>query len=1021
MLTFQDLILQLTDFWKKKGCLIQQGYDLEVGAGTFNPATFLRCLGPEPYSVAYLEPSRRPKDGRYAENPNRMQLFHQFQVILKPCPLDIQDMYLQSLEALGFNLHEHDIRFVHDDWESPTLGASGLGWEVWINGMEMTQFTYFQTIGGMSLETISGEITYGVERLCMYLQKKENVFDLQWNETLTYGDVCFNSERQWSYYNFDFANTSMWHQHFIDFEKETHVLIERNLPIPAYDFVLKASHAFNLLDARGVISVTERTGYINRIRALACLVAKNYYALRAELGFPLLKKDSYPLFSSPHSTTSTDCLASLSNIDFSKKEDFIFEIGSEELPSAFMEGALAQLEKKFKGFLKDKNLSYEKLEVFGTPRRLAVYITQLGYGVIGKEEKKRGPKVTDAFDEHGFVTEVGAGFLKSFGRNVKTLTELKKDPDISIENTKDFDHIYILTKQKPLSTQELLKTFLPKLITDFEFPKKMRWCSSHLTYARPIRWIVALHGSAIVSFSIDYLFSHNTTFGHKQLANQAIDIPKAQDYLSLLEKHWVIADVNKRKSMIEHDLVTICEKQGLSIIQQSKVMREVVHLVEWPFVILAHFDSKYLEAPEEVIISEMIDHQKYFPTKNENGLTPSFFIIANNTPSSTIIEGNLKAITPRLADGLFLYKTDLQKPLDSFNEKLRTITFQQSLGSMWDKVKRLEFICAWLHQHIKTSDNAPLGSFPLIQRACFLCKSDLASTLVQEFPELQGVIGKEYAYAQNEIAEVCTAIEEHWLMSNPKEKLPHTPTGIILGLADAIDNLTSCFAVDLKPSSSNDPYALRRQAINLITLIIEKKLYFAIDEIVAHLLDQLKNVFHLTIDSSIVLQELLAFIQARMKTVFLQYAFSKDEIEAATSFPLSDIANTYDKVFSLHELRKMHYTSFESLIQVYKRAKGILKKDAPSVVDPQYFEPIEHKLYDMVQKTNKVLKEATINKKYASAYCALIDLSSVLALFFDQVQVMSNDLKLQKNRQALLSQVTNLFAQMIDFEKLQLF
>jgi len=287
---FQELIFSLEKYWADRGCLIQQPYDLEVGAGTFNPATLMRVLGPEPWSVAYVEPSRRPTDGRYGENPNRLGHYYQYQVIIKPSPIEIQDLYLGSLVALGIDPLEHDIRFVEDDWESPTLGASGLGWEVWLDGMEITQFTYFQQAGSIRLDPISVEITYGLERICMYLQEKENVYDLVWNDKLTYGDVHKKSEWELSVYNFELADVDMLLKMFDMYEKEALRVAEKGLVLPAYDYCLKCSHTFNILDARGAISVTERTHYIERIRNLARLASKNYLAQREEMEYPLLRQ-----------------------------------------------------------------------------------------------------------------------------------------------------------------------------------------------------------------------------------------------------------------------------------------------------------------------------------------------------------------------------------------------------------------------------------------------------------------------------------------------------------------------------------------------------------------------------------------------------------------------------------------------------------------------------------------------------------------------------------------------------------
>ena len=296
MLTFQQIILRLQDYWSQQGCALLQPYDMEVGAGTSHTATFLRALGPEPWKAAYVQPSRRPKDGRYGDNPNRYQQYYQYQVILKPAPSNILELYLGSLEALGFDLKKNDIRFVEDDWENPTLGAWGLGWEVWLNGMEVTQFTYFQQVGGIDCRPITGEITYGLERLAMYLQAVDNIKDIVWTEgldghTLTYGDIYLQNEKEQSAYNFEHSDADFLFTAFTAHEKQAKHLIEAQLALPAYEQVLKAAHSFNLLDARGAISVTERAAYIGRIRNLARAVAQSYFESRERLGFPLAPRE----------------------------------------------------------------------------------------------------------------------------------------------------------------------------------------------------------------------------------------------------------------------------------------------------------------------------------------------------------------------------------------------------------------------------------------------------------------------------------------------------------------------------------------------------------------------------------------------------------------------------------------------------------------------------------------------------------------------------------------------------------
>lgn len=292
--TFQDVFLKLQNYWASKGCVIAQPTDVEVGAGTLNKHTFLRVLGPEPWNVAYVEPSRRPTDGRYGENPNRLQHYYQFQVILKPAPANVQELYLESLRVLGIDPAQFDVRFVEDDWEHPGLGAWGLGWEVWAQGMEVTQFTYFQQCGGLNLDVVACELTYGLERLAMYLQNVDNVYDLVWavlpsGQKITYGDVHKQDEKEWSHHNFTFADVDMCIRHFADYQKQAQLLLKENLVLPAYDYTLKCSHLFNILDARGAVSVSERAAYIGRVRDLAKACAESYLNSRREMGFPMLK------------------------------------------------------------------------------------------------------------------------------------------------------------------------------------------------------------------------------------------------------------------------------------------------------------------------------------------------------------------------------------------------------------------------------------------------------------------------------------------------------------------------------------------------------------------------------------------------------------------------------------------------------------------------------------------------------------------------------------------------------------
>ena len=389
-MTLQEIILALEKFWADHGCIIQQPCDIEVGAGTFNPATFLRCLGPEPWRTAYVEPVRRPTDGRYAENPFRVGAYYQYQVILKPAPENVLPLYLESLYHLGIPPRQNDIRFVEDDWESPTLGASGLGWEVWWNGAEVTQFTYFQQMGSIDLDPICAEITYGLERIALYLQDVDDFFDIRWNEHVNYGDVHRQSEVEYSTYNFEHANVEMLFDLFSTYEKETHACLDAGLVLPATDHVLKCSHTFNMLDARGVISVTERVSYIERVRRLAQRIARAYVEQREEMGHPLMGRFS----------TATDAVTAIpAESDtpaqpLQETADFLFEIGTEEIPAGYVPPALTQLRDIATKSLTDRRIPFGEIETFGTPRRIILSIKDLKTLQESEETEVVGPPET---------------------------------------------------------------------------------------------------------------------------------------------------------------------------------------------------------------------------------------------------------------------------------------------------------------------------------------------------------------------------------------------------------------------------------------------------------------------------------------------------------------------------------------------------------------------------------------------------------------------------------------------------
>jgi glycyl-tRNA synthetase len=1010
MITFQELIRRLTQFWEENDCIIHQGYDLEMGAGTMNPATFLRCLGPEPYRAAYVEPCRRPSDGRYGENPNRVQHYFQYQVILKPSPLNMQQLYLDSLKAIGVDLSKHDIRFVHDDWENPTIGAWGLGWEVWMDGMEITQYTYFQSVGGLPLKPVTGELTYGLERIAMYLQNVDSIFDLKWNDHLNYGDIYHRNEIEFSTYNFEAANTDMWFSLFEGFEKEAKQLIGKKLPLPAYDFVMKASHSFNILDARGAISVSERTQYIGRIRDLAKMIAESYVENREAQQFPLQNKFPATKQTAPMQTPDID--KALLQASAEETDHFLLEIGSEELPATFVPIGMRNLKKSIETLLDKEGLGYGSVEVYGTPRRLAVQVKNLQLAIAEKSEERRGPPIDRAFEKNGVPSPAGIGFFKSIEKDPVTLEQAKQDPEIEIREVKGNQYLFATLTIPGRSAAQILKDALPSLILNLDFPKKMKWADLDITYARPLQWIAAMIGTRVIPFKLENIVSSNQSKGHSQLDPSTFTISSASNYLETLKSHYVLANPMEREESIIKQLDTLEQRLNCLVIEREAVIPQVLNLVEWPQVTEATFNENFLKAPKEVLISEMVEHQKYFPVADAQHNLKNYFVITCDTmPSDNIRRGNQKVLSARLSDGVFLYEKGLHLPFESFNEKLKQVTYLSGYGSVYDKVLRLEGHVMVIQKTLRIS--AP----EIVHRAARLCKGDLVSEMVFEFPELQGTIGKYYALAHGENPEVAQAIEEHWLPRGEGAQLPSTDAGTILCLAEKIDNLISCFAAGLKPSSSKDPYALRRQVLGIIKILINGEYRLPFRETLEACCDNFQSS-HLPQKEKVV-DEIIDFFINRIKTVFQDYGFQKDEIEASIARGFDDIYDTFCRVKALHHFRESS-DQFPQLYEVYKRAKGQLNNHHAVPFSSQLLqEEAEIRLDHTLSQTQEAFKQAIAGQNYDLAYEMIAQIQTPLASLFDEVRILAEDPKVRENRIALLQRVFSLFEELLDFGKIQ--
>ena len=1007
-MTLQEIILALEKFWAEQGCIIQQPCDIEVGAGTFNPATFLRCLGPEPWKVAYVEPVRRPTDGRYAENPFRLGAYYQYQVILKPAPENVLPLYLESLYHLGISPRQNDIRFVEDDWESPTLGASGLGWEVWWNGAEVTQFTYFQQMGSIDLAPICAEITYGLERIALYLQDVDTFFDIQWNEHLNYGDVHHQSEVEYSTYNFEHADVDMLFDQFSTYEKETHACLDAGLVLPATDHVLKCSHTFNMLDARGVISVTERVSYIERVRRLAQRIARAYVTQREEMGHPLMGR---------FGTTENHILDEKStelpyNISqpIQATSDLLFEIGTEEIPASYVPPALNQLSKIASDSLTEHRIPFGDIQTFGTPRRITLAIKDVQTLQESQETEIVGPPKSIAYDEDGEPTKAAIGFAKSQGVEIS---------DIRIVETERGEYIAVSKLEEGTSASELLKTLLPEWIEALRFPKTMRWETesaephTFARFARPIRWLVALLGDVVINCTYGAAHADRITYGHRSLHPDPITLTSADvdDYIQKLQEVDVIVCPKHRRNTIEKQVRTVFESEGCLPTLDEELLDTVNYLVENPQPIVGNFSESHLELPPEVLITAMKKHQRYFPMwKNETELAPKFITISNGTEGNIdgVRHGNERVLHARLNDAEFFYREDQKTKLADKVERLSAVIFHAKLGSLLDKANRMRALVKF----ISTELNLPETTTNHAERAAMLCKADLTTQMVIEFPSLQGITGKYYAQYSGETAEVAAAIAEHYQPLGADTSLPESEVGAVLAIADKIDTIVGYFGIEERPTGSQDPYSLRRHALGTIRILQDRQLPLSLDAVVQKAISLYE--VELVDDTK---ASVLNFIKERLRVILQTQQYTPDLADAILAVGTVNITDILKRASALAEFRLT--PNFEDIYNALNRVLRILPENVPDTVNTELLkDPAEKELNAHITKAEPNFEKSIKERDYSALLNQLAELQPAIDKFFDDVLVMAEDDDLRKNRLAMLNRMAKHIYTIADLTKL---
>jgi glycyl-tRNA synthetase beta chain len=712
------------------------------------------------------------------------------------------------------------------------------------------------------------------------------------------------------------------------------------------------------------------------------------------------------------------------------EKELILEIGTEEIPAGFLGEAIKTLCSIAEQEFKDSLLSYKDISTFGTPRRLTLRVTGLSDKQSDKTVETIGPSKRIAFDESGTPTKAAIGFAKAQGVGVKDL--------VIVEGEKG-ELVAVRRKIKGERTEKVLRKLLPKIIFSIPFRKSMRWGDNDITFARPIRWILAIYGGKTVPFRLGEVKSGAKTKGHRFMAPHPFRVRNWDEYINGLDKGFVILDQEKRRRIIKRDAEQIAKELGGTPLEDEELLETVTHLVEYPVVLKGDFDKEFLELPKEVLISVMKNHQKYFPvfsnsnrrsTSDDQILLPHF-IFVSGTPiknPNIVIQGNERVIKARFRDAQFFFKEDTKLPLSEKLHKLRSMVFLSDIGTYYDKTERMKNLVGFIGNRLGFTHE----SVQDLKRAAMLSKADLATQMVFEFPELQGTMGKYYALISGEKEEVARAIEEQYMPTSREGKLPETVFGAILSIADKVDTISACFISGLTPTGTSDPYALRRQAIGIINIILNKEFHLGLREIfnssLCWILDQLhekkpdfpappKEPF-----SSPLLTEILNFIVERFKNLMVSEGFPQDVVDAIISaegdYAGDDIVETKRKIEALAEFCKA--PDFDSLAIAFKRVVNIVKGQPRDKFNQELLiEPTERLLYQAYSEVKQGVEKSISERNYKEALFQMKNLKETIDKYFDEVLVMDKDEKIRKNRISMLWEVRDLFFRVADFSKMR--
>jgi glycyl-tRNA synthetase len=989
VLTMQDALTRLSAYWAQQGCLTVQPMNTEVGAGTLNPGTALRVLGPEPWRVAYVEPSVRPDDARYGENPNRIQCHTQFQVILKPEPGNPQELYLGSLQALGIDITAHDVRFVEDNWASPALGAWGLGWEVWLDGLEITQFTYFQQ-AGLVLDPVSVEITYGMERILMALQGVRHFKDISYAPGVTYGEVFGQAEYEMSRYYLDDADVPTNRELLDAYATEARRMIDAGLPVPAHTFVLKMSHAFNVLDARGAVSTAERAAEFTRMRRLFNDVASLWVSTREKAGFPL-----GTLSPAPAATPA----AMPGHVP--GPQNVVFEVGVEEMPPAEAEAARHQLHTVLAEQLGRGRLAHGPVTVYATPRRLVAIIGDVADQEPDQDKIVRGPRVSAAY-ANGVPTKAAEGFARSNGVSVDALDRITAD---------GVEYVAVRRHEPGRPAIEVLAETLGRAAAALRSAKNMRWNDPNLAFTRPVRWLTALYGKHVIPVTLSMLAAGRATRVNRTVEQPIIEIASADTYTQTLAAAGIVVDQATRRAAIVGQAQDLAATVGgvVDVDGEASLLDQIKHLVEQPTALIGSFDPSYLDLPETVLTTVMRKHQRYLPVRDGRGaLMPHFVTIANGSIDTDAVRaGNEAVLRARFEDAAFFYRADQQVAPETMRAGLARLTFTDKLGSMLDHADRTATLA------LRLADDLPLTSDDraTLERAAQLVKFDLASQMVIELTSLAGSMASDYATSAGEPAPVAQALHEVELPRSAGDRLPETPAGALLAFAERMDAYIGLAATVGLPTGSSDPFAVRRAALGILTLARNSPVLRTVS---------MRHAAHLAAAQQPVpvepaaLGNALEFLTRRLEQQLLDEGQPVDRVRA--SLPHADQPRRLDQTLSQLATLAGDDT-FQRVTAALQRARRIVPDATPAEYDPGLLsQPAEQQLIAAVTSLQDNLDAQADFGRFVEAAAQLI---GPIEQFFTDVLVMDEDLKVRSSRLGLLAALEALGAPQLSWQELK--